>query len=271
MVYEMSLRMLKLLTIVLPPFIIGGFEYLRHDIMLSYLSMEAGNFYITVITFILSYIFASWMFRRIESNNVKLAEVEARRAVYEDRERLARELHDDLAQTLFFLNVKLKQGHLEEAKGAVLEIDNSLRQAIFNLRTLPEEGADFALRLHKWLADWEKITGIELIEHVAIARYAFSPAEEIQLFGIVQEAFTNIRKHSKANHAEIHFHTDMTGLRLLISDNGCGLQPKATRTQHYGIDMMRKRASEIGGTFDLRSNPEGSETRLLVEAKRSSG
>jgi signal transduction histidine kinase len=267
----MSLRMLKFFTIVLPPIVIGGFEYFRHDFMLSYLSMEAGNLFITVITLILSYIFAAWMFKNIESNNVKLAEVEARRAVYEDRERLARELHDDLAQTLFFLNVKLKQGHLEEAKGAVLEIDNSLRQAIFNLRTPPEEGADFALRLHKWLADWQKIAGTELVEDIDIGQYAFTPAEEVQLFGIVQEAFTNIRKHSKATHAEIHFQTDIGGWQLHISDNGCGLQQEAAQAKHYGIDMMRKRASEIGASFELMSKPGGIGTKLVSELKRGNG
>jgi signal transduction histidine kinase len=267
----MSLRMLKFLTIMLPPFIIGGFEYFRHDVMLGYLSMEAGNLYITVITLILSYIFASWMFRSIETNNVKLAKEEARRAVYEDRERLARELHDDLAQTLFFLNVKLKQGHLEEAKGAVLEIDNSLRQAIFNLRTPPEEGADFALRLHKWLADWQKIAGIELIEKLDLSQYVFSPAEEVQLFGIVQEAFTNIRKHSKATHVEISMHTEAGGWQLLISDNGCGLQQKAAQSKRYGMEMMRKRASEIGASFELVSKPGGIGTKLLAEVKRGNG
>jgi two-component system nitrate/nitrite sensor histidine kinase NarX len=269
--YGMSLRMLKFLTIVLPPMIIGGFEYFRHDFMIGYLSMEAGNLYITVITLILSYIFATWMFRSIESNNVKLAEEEARRAVYEDRERVARELHDDLAQTLFFLNVKLKQGHLEEAKGAVLEIDNSLRQAIFNLRTPPEEGADFTLRLHRWLADWQKIAGIELIENIDLAQYVFTPAEEVHLFGIVQEAFTNIRKHSKATYAEISIHTEAAGWRLLISDNGCGLQQEAAQTKRNGMDMMRKRASEIGASFELVSKPGGVGTKLLAEANRGRG
>ena len=64
-----------------------------------------------------------------------------------------RELHDDLAQTLFFLNVKLRQGDIEEAKAAVSEIDNSLRQAIFNLRTPPEEGTSLEQRIHTYLRE----------------------------------------------------------------------------------------------------------------------
>lgn len=199
----MSLRILKLFTVLLPVIIIGGFEYIRHEFLLNYLTMEAGNTAITIITFLLSYLFASWMFQSIERINEKLTAGEARRAVYEERERLARELHDDLAQTLFFLNVKLKQGHLEEAKAAVSEIDNSLRQAIFNLRTPPEEGAGFQQRIHIWLQDWHMVTGIELQEKLEIKENSFNSAAEVQLFGIIQEAFTNIRKHSKATEAMI--------------------------------------------------------------------
>lgn len=264
----MSLRLLKLFAILLPPFIIGGFEYLRHELLLKYVTMEAGNFYITVITLILSYLFASWMFRSIDSISGKLAVGEARRAVYEDRERLARELHDNLAQTLFFLNVKLKQGQLEDAKAAVSEIDNSLRQAIFNLRTPPEEGAAFMSRLRKWLKDWQKITGIELAQDLQFPDHAFSPAEEVQLFGIIQEAFTNIRKHSKATHAEIRIHADAWNWSLNIADNGCGLGQEAITNKHYGIDMMHKRAAELGTALVLAVKPEGGGTVLLISGKR---
>jgi signal transduction histidine kinase len=264
----MSLRTLKILTILLPTVIIGGFEYIRHEFMLNYLSMETGNLYITVITLILSYLFANWMFRSIKNINEKLAKEEARRAVYEDRERLAAELHDDLAQTLFFLNVRLKQGHLEDAKAAVLEIDHSLRQAIFNLRTPPEQGTAFILRLRKWLADWQMISGIELTQNFKFPEHAFSSSEEVQLFSIVQEAFTNIRKHSKATHAEISIQADTQDWNLLISDNGCGLQDQAAQSKHFGIDMMRKRAAEIGASLEITAKPVGSGTELRAVGKR---
>jgi signal transduction histidine kinase len=267
----MSLRMLKLFTIVLPVLIIGGFEYIRHEFLLNFLTMEAGNFTITVITFLLSYLFASWMFQSIERTNEKLASGEARRAVYEERERLARELHDDLAQTLFFLNVKLKQGHLEEAKAAVSEIDNSLRQAIFNLRTSPEEGASFTQRIHKWLHDWQLVTGIELKMTIRITENSFSGAEEVQLFGIIQEAFTNIRKHSMATTASILLETRPDEWRLHITDNGHGLHHEAVTDKKYGIELMRKRAIELGATIEFHAagtedRPGG--TEVTVHAKR---
>ncbi len=264
----MSLRVLKIFTIILPTLIIGGFEYFRHEFMLHYLSMEAGNIYITLITLILSYLFASWMFRSIERSNAKLAQEEAKRAVYEERERLARELHDNLAQTLFFLNVKLKKGHLEEAKAAVSEIDNSLRQAIFNLRTPPEEGAAFPVRLRKWLRDWEQMTGIPLQMDVSVPEDAFSPGDEVQVFGIIQEAFTNIRKHSKAHHAWIELRVEASEWRLRIADDGCGLETQSDSRKQYGISMMINRALELGASWDMRAGDGGRGTELLITGTR---
>lgn len=263
----MSFRALKLFAVILPCLIIGGFEYIRHEFLLDYLSMEAGNFYITLLTLLLSYLFATWMFRSIEQTNQKLTQEEARRAVYEERERLAGELHDSLAQTLFFLNVKLKQGHMEEAKAAVSEIDNSLRQAIFNLRTPPEAGSAFTIRLDKWLQDWTLITGIELTQDIDIPEHAFHSYEEVQLFGIIQEAFTNIRKHSRAEHASITLQMTDEVWFLHITDDGRGLDSSKGSGKQYGIALMKKRANELGATWDLQTNSEGYGVQLRVIGK----
>ncbi|WP_420852144.1 sensor histidine kinase [Paenibacillus hamazuiensis] len=209
----MSLKTLKLFTILLPPLIIGGFEYFRHEVLLHMLSMEVGNFYITVLTLLLSFLFAQWMFRKIERMSRRLAEERAHRAVYEERERLARELHDNIAQMLFFLNVKLKQGKTEEARSAVTEIDNHLRQAIFNLRTPPGEGISLRHRTRVWLQEWSAMTGIEAELRYGVPDGVFDVSQELQLFGIIQEACTNIRKHSRASRAVVtlEWHRDTDG------------------------------------------------------------
>ncbi|MDR6553714.1 ATP-binding protein [Paenibacillus qinlingensis] len=269
----MSMRKYKLFTILLPVMIIGGFEYIRHEYLLRYLTMEAGNFTITVITLFLSYLFASWMFSSMERSNEQILHSEARRAVFEERERLARELHDDLAQTLFFLNVKLRQGDIEEAKAAVSEIDNSLRQAIFNLRTPPEEGTSFGQRIQTFLANWKLVSGIHLQVTVQIEEDSFTPSEEVQLFGILQEAFTNIRKHSMATDATFHLEATPDRWRLHVTDNGCGMQLDSDtdtgnkKNTTYGIDLMQKRASELGAALELRSE-KGCGTEVIVLADR---
>jgi nitrate/nitrite-specific signal transduction histidine kinase len=268
----MSLGKLKLLTILLPPVIIGGFEYIRHDFLLSEMSMESGNLYITGLTLLLSYLFASWMFRSIERNNERLAAEQSHRAVYEERERLAQELHDNIAQILFFLNVQLKKGELQEARSAVSEIDHHLRQAIFNLRTAPEEGATFSSRLAAWLDEWSGLSGIAVDQRIDIADQSMPLAAELQLFSIIREAFTNIRKHSQADHAVIDLRTDKKGQdwHLEIRDNGIGLGDEDTRQKvpnRYGISLMRKQAAELGASLVVRTTSQGG-TEIRVSGAR---
>ncbi|WP_257985558.1 histidine kinase [Bacillus sp. V5-8f] len=100
------------------------------------------------------------MFRIIKSSNELLVQEQAKRAVYEERERLARELHDGIAQSLFFLYIKLKQGDTETASRAVSIIDNHVRQSIFNLRSIPEEHGSLKSRITSWLSNWDSMTGI---------------------------------------------------------------------------------------------------------------
>ncbi|RXT14030.1 sensor histidine kinase [Ammoniphilus sp. CFH 90114] len=263
----MTYSQLKWFTILLPTIIIGGFEYIRHDFLLDYISMEEGNLYITILTFVLSYIFATWMFNKIKEMNQKIVGEQSRRAVYEEQERLARELHDNIAQGLFFLKVKLKQGDLGEARMAVNEIDNNLRQAIFNLRTLPDESITFTHRLGKWLGEWCDVTGIEISKKVGIPQGYFTTGEEVQLFGIIQEAFTNIRKHARANHAEIHLKTGPEGWFLVIADDGKGMNYTAPQKNHFGLSMIQERANKLGATLVLESPPQGG-TKLTITVKK---
>ncbi len=263
----MNYRSLKILTIIIPPLLIGGFEFIRHDFLLDYLSMEAGNLYITVLTLIISFILASWMFSIIRKTNQRLVHEQSKRAVYEERERLARELHDNIAQTLFFLNVKLKQGNAEEARSAAAEIDDHLRQAIFNLRSTPQDGVTFRERLQKWTNEWQEVTGIGVIEKWHFIDGFFSPTEEIQLFSIVQETFTNIRKHSMATIVNLQLRTYHSDWEMIISDNGKGMKYTDNPTNQYGISMMKKRASEIGATIELR-NGEQVGVEVIVKASR---
>jgi nitrate/nitrite-specific signal transduction histidine kinase len=267
-VITLTYRKLFLVVVLLPPLIIGGFEFIRHDFLLAYMSMETGNLYITLIAFLLSFLFASWVFRMIKRMNARLVEEQARLAVYQERERLARELHDGIAQSLFFLNVKLRQGQLEEARAAVSEIDRHVRQAIFNLRALPEEGNSFNARLEKWLAQWSALTGVEVEHQLDLPDGRFTPAEQVQLFGIVQEAFANIRKHAQARHARILLQPEgKQGWRLVISDDGKGLDQQSGRENKYGMMMMRERAQQLGADFAVRARETGGTELLLVSGK----
>lgn len=258
---------LRMITILLPTLMIGGFEYFRHKVLLDYMTMETGNFYITLLTFVLFYIFANWMFRHIELSNKHLVEEQARRSVYEERERLANELHDNIAQTLFFLQIKLQKGHLEEAKAAVSDINNQVRQAIFNLRGSVDENMDFVERIRIWLQEWQVITGISVVEELKLGNHYFTPVEEVHLLSIIQEAFTNIRKHSQADQAKISIEVDQNQWMLTISDNGCGLVNEQQALNKYGLLMMRRRSEEIMAKMEYQPLEHGGLEIILKRTK----
>ncbi|MFC0213957.1 sensor histidine kinase [Paenibacillus chartarius] len=276
----MSLRQLKFWTIALPTLLIGGFEYARHDWLEHYLSMETGNLYITLLTLLLAYLFATWVFGRFEQINQRLAEEQAKRAVYEERERLARELHDNIAQTLFFTGVMLNQGKIEEARSAVSDIDQQVRQAIFNLRTASDRSLDFATRLTVWLREWSSLSGMEAMADIRVSPGSFTQAEELQLFAIVQEAFTNIRKHSHAESATLKLTGGSDGWELIIEDDGTGLQPEDQSAKEsseasgsaggsYGLELMRRRSRELGAQLHVISPvADGRGTRIKASCQR---
>lgn len=254
---------LKLFTILFPPTLIGLAEYIRHEFMLDILSMEEGNVLITIIVFAMSYFYVSWMFRHIEAVHAELAEQKSRRAVYEERERLAGELHDNIAQTLFFLQVKLQKEGSEEIRAAVSDIDSHLRQAIFNLRTRPEDGVALPERLQSWLEEWSIKSGIPCRVNIRIPERFFTTGEEVHLFGIIQEAFTNIRKHSGANEATLDLETDGNRWTLVITDSGRGIEQAAVdrlpegQAGKYGLSMMAKRAESLRAHMTIERQATG--------------
>lgn len=261
----MSYRFLKLSTIFIPTILIGGFEFLRHSVLLLHqFSMTEGNYFITILTFLVSCVFSNWMFKTIEEKNRRISSEREMRALYEERERLAKELHDNIAQTLFLLKVHLKKGKLNDAQGLVNSIDSNVRQAIFNLRMSPSEKSPFSKRIESWLDEWCTISGIDVKSSLQLTDGYFTPSEEVQLFSIIQEAFTNIRKHSEADCASFHFYSSKNGWELIISDNGKGFLITEVPINKYGLAMLKERAAKINGTIDIVSN-EGFGTKIIIK------
>jgi two-component system nitrate/nitrite sensor histidine kinase NarX len=118
----MTFRTLKLLTIIVPTILIGGFEFIRHTMLYRYISMETGNFIITILTLVISSLYANWMFKTIELKNKRISAERELRVIYEERERMAKELHDSIAQSLFLLKVDLKKNKMQVAGSVVIQL-----------------------------------------------------------------------------------------------------------------------------------------------------
>jgi len=205
----------------------------------------------------------------IAIDNAYLHQQVATLAVSQERLRIAHEMHDGIAQVLGYVNTKvqaaneyIRRGKTDEATvqlgqlaAAAREAYGDVREAIVDLRTLPEPHRTFAEVLEEYLAHWKEQTGIAT--QVTIERDLVpAPATELQLVRIIQESLTNIRKHSRATETKIDVRRSSGALVLSIEDNGVGFNP-ATRMRsefpQFGLSTMRERAESIGGTFTLQS------------------
>lgn len=215
----------------------------------------------------------------IAIENARLHERVLDGAVLEERERIARELHDGLAQVLGYINTQtlaikklLASGRRDEAKEqlssmeeAARQVYTDVREAILGLRA-PRGGLIPSLR--KYLSDYGRMAGATVQLQVGEEAEALRlPASaEIQLMRIVQEALSNVRKHAKATSATVSLEAADGGLTVEVADDGQGFDldlPVRTGWPRFGLQTMRERAQAIGGDFELSSSP-GSGTRVVV-------
>ncbi|HLF27626.1 MAG TPA: sensor histidine kinase [Anaerolineae bacterium] len=207
------------------------------------------------------------------------------RAIVEERERIARELHDGLAQLLGYVNTKamavrlmLKNRQMEAADKHLLQLEEAaqelfvdVREAILGLKITghaPGDGAGLTTTLKEFTAQFQRLSGIPAEVHIAPAAKPLAlPADtELQLLRIVQEALTNVRKHASATRATVAVQRCHGALELTVCDDGVGFEPGQSRAgsrPHFGLSSMRERAEAIGAEFSLDSNPGGG-TRVTI-------
>jgi len=215
------------------------------------------------------------MLQRLADQNAQLAQQAAHLATIEERNRLARDLHDSVKQHVFAASMKLgavqELGHpnwpsaltlvstaadsIEQAKRELTAIIPALRP-----HDLEDEGLSKALSTYLHL--WGKQTGITTTYKSDLDGISLSAAQEQALFRIVQEALTNIARHSGATRAHYELVRDGAYVSLCISDNGTGFDPGVVRAG-LGLRSMRERAEAIGGVFSIQSNEHG--TQIVVE------
>ncbi len=207
------------------------------------------------------------------------------RAQEEERQRIARELHDDTGQVLTLLLIRLKlleaqpgsealTPQIEELRGLVSSAIDQVRRLALNLRppTLDQLGLWAALR--SLVATFTESTHVDVKLDLPREQAHFSPERTIAIYRVVQEALTNIAKHSNAKHVTVEAQTDDRELRVTIRDDGKGftsstvLNPArrdATSGAGIGLFGMEERARLAGGTLRVQSAPgRGSVVELRV-------
>jgi signal transduction histidine kinase len=209
--------------------------------------------------------------------NARLYEATREYAVVEERNRLARELHDSVTQSLFSVTLlsqaarslwdrdppkareRLERAH-DVAQGALAE----MRALIFEIRpmALQQEGLQSALKKH--LAALQSRHGQAVELDVRGLERRLPPPVEEAAFRIIQESLNNVVKHARANAVCVALEYLPDRLRVRTTDDGVGFDPAGPRGPTLGMSSMRERTEAVGGRLTVESRP-GAGTRVLVE------
>ena len=193
--------------------------------------------------------------------------------VLRERERLARELHDSLGQVLSYTQMqieeireRLKTGelttaddHLVRLSQVILEANTEVREFIYevNATLLFKDG--FFSTLQRYLARFEENfrLRIRVRNPDNVVEEEIDLAAGVQLFRIIQEALTNVRKHAKACEVTITFRREKEWLQIFVVDDGIGFDPKKLPSSRstFGLEVMKERAAQVGGDLRIETAP----------------
>lgn len=202
-------------------------------------------------------------------------------AVSEERNRLARDLHDSAKQqalaasfelgtalTLYERDPQEAKKHLAEADTLVDSVRRELTNLVDELRPQPMDGEDFSEILKGYGMEWSHRSGIRLNVHVEGSDENLPPITRETLYRIAQEALANVARHSSASRVEMSIEYGKDMVTLVIKDDGRGFD---TSAQHSGLGLhsMQERAESLDGRFSVASEP-GRGTRFVVAPPKSS-
>jgi signal transduction histidine kinase len=238
----------------------------------------------------LTTLFLSGVVSERERSSSELAEArrtEGARAM-EERHRIARDLHDSVSQALFstVLHTRTAQkalvqeggspsGSVGRSLGAIGDltrnVQSEMRALLFELHRDPvHDGLAAALARH---ASGLRTSGDGLAIDVQVPGppLALSEVVETQLFAIGREALANVQKHAAASAAHVRVEAHQGQVVLEVRDDGRGFDPAAGHPGHFGLDSMRSRAAEIGGSLAVTSAPgSGTLVRVCVPTETDS-
>jgi signal transduction histidine kinase len=215
----------------------------------------------------------------IAMENARLYRQAQEAAVTSERMRLARDLHDSVAQAIYTIKLyseasfmayhagKVDQiiENLNEIQAAARDATTDLRVLIYELHPPILTEIGLAAALENRLEAVEARVGIQVELDVEGDR-KLPQNVETELFRVAQEALTNALKHAQANQIKVHLFLDENRVQLVIQDNGIGFdfQEVEARSQGVGLGSQRERIQRIGGTLRLETAP-GQGTKLIVE------
>ncbi len=204
------------------------------------------------------------------------------RAVNDERNRIAREIHDNLAQDILGISVQLElvarlmpaaaetaKAHLDRARMLVRNSMTEARRYVWDLRSQELQKKDLPTALRDTAKRLTAESNIETVVEVAGPLRPLPAPVETNLLRIGQEAINNAVKHARANRIEVALNFDTRSVRLGVRDDGRGFDPSQQIADgHFGLLGMRERAEQIGGVMSVHSAIEGG-TQVAVDVPLS--
>jgi two-component system nitrate/nitrite sensor histidine kinase NarX len=224
----------------------------------------------------------------IAITSARMRENEHQAATLVERERIAREMHDSLAQVLGVVHLRLRAlgnnarniGATDMAIGLAELADiaeegyRDVREAILGLRESSHPGRGLIDSLRGYVEKYQHQSGIKTtLESDFEIEPRLSPRAEVQVIRVIQEALTNVRKHASATSATVRVTSDDAFVTFRIEDNGRGFDPAQRlldRDSGFGLHAMRERMESIGGTLTVDSAP-GRGTALVARVPAPPG
>lgn len=272
----MSYKWLKRLILWIPTALIGLWEYLRHTLLLPFISMELGNWLAPVFVFLVTLTLLRGLFAKLEQMQESLQSERVAKAAFEEREQLARELHDGISQSLFLLSVKLdkleraESGEAarqttEQIRQTVRRVYDDVRHSIASLHAAPlPPGQSWMQSIHHFTLEMEQASGIRTTVDWRVRDGMLTHKQKVELLAIIREALMNVRKHAQAGQVVICGTGGSQGMapdafRCTIEDDGIGVEERLLNGRgKYGVKMMRDRAEAMGWSLSvLQAQPKG--------------
>lgn len=218
----------------------------------------------------------------VRETQQRLMEQQRDLAVFAERERLARDLHDNIAQILGFINIQAQAMQQELSKCNLSQVDHGLerisqvaqdahtdvREYIQNIREDTSIDVDFLNYLQNYLERFA--TNYDIKVKLNIDPHfleQLSPYIRVHLFRIIQEALANVRKHAQTSFVNISGVGNHNRLMLVIEDQGRGFDVRMIpqiKGTGFGLKIMEERAQEVGAIFSIESQPNQG-TKVTVE------
>jgi two-component system NarL family sensor kinase len=198
----------------------------------------------------------------------------------EERNRLAREIHDTLAQNLAAITLQMEtadalfeSGAKDEEIWAVvkkaLDLSRSglqgARRSVLDLRAAPLEGRTLAEAIQALVDEYQERTGASVAYHPVGVNHPLPIRVEVGVYRIAQEALANVEKHAGAQHVQVELVVTPDALQLVVEDDGRGFQAQAIPEGHYGLIGINERVHLMGGKLDIHSGRDaGTHLKVLI-------